>query len=85
MFGKRFATLALAATAVTGGLLATGSTAAGAMPISTIQSECRAAGGTFYIDYFGGRVSGYACGWRDISGDYYIDYFDRRGNYQFTG
>ena len=54
------------------------------MPVSTIRTECGQAGGTFWTSYVDGRVSGYNCGHRDISGDYWIDMYDRSGNYVGT-
>jgi hypothetical protein len=84
--GKALAAVVLSASAV-GGIGAVAVVSAGtanAMPISTIRGECAEAGGSFWISYVDGRVAGYNCGYRDISGDYWIDMYDRGGNYVGT-
>jgi hypothetical protein len=54
---------------------------ANAMPVETIRSECADAGGSFWATYGSGRVTGYYCGYRDISGDGWVDMYDRYGNF----
>ncbi|MFT4086012.1 MAG: hypothetical protein QM658_02480 [Gordonia sp. (in: high G+C Gram-positive bacteria)] len=79
----------LLAVAIAGPLAAVQAAPANALPISTLTTECRQAGGTWYVDYgYNGNVryvTGYQCFYRDIHGDRYVDFFDRRGNYQGTG
>jgi hypothetical protein len=85
--GKAVAAVVLSASAV-GGIGAVAVVIAGtanAMPIETIRSECADAGGSFWTTYGNGRVSGYYCGYRDISGDGWVDMYDRYGNYIGTG
>ena len=64
--------------------------AAGALPISNLQNECRQANGTWQVEYgtssTGLRyVTGYQCWYRDNEGNGYVDFYDRKGNYRNTG
>ena len=70
----------VAAGAIAAGVIGLTAPVAGAMPISTIQSECREASGVFSRIYEGRTVTGYTCQYRDYYGNWYIDYFDRYGN-----
>ena len=65
--------------AIAAGAIGLTAPAAGAMPMSTIQSECRAAGGSFASEPYG-----YRCDYRDAYGTTWRDYYDRRGEYLFT-
>lgn len=63
---------------------------ASAMPISTLRTECRGAGGAWQVEYmYSGAgiryVSGYECWYRDIHGGQHVDFYDRRGNYGGSG
>ena len=88
IFRRAVATAALA-TAIAGPAFISAGTAS-ALPISTLQTECRGAGGSWSIEYgynsTGVRyVSGYECWYRDIGGGLNVDFYDRRGNYTGSG
>jgi hypothetical protein len=81
--GKAVAAITLSASAV-GGIGAVAVVVAGtanAMPVETIRSECADAGAHSWATYGRGRVTGYYCDYRDISGDGFVDMYDRYGNY----
>jgi hypothetical protein len=75
ILGKALAAVVLSASAVggVGGVAVVTAGTANAMPVETIRSECADAGGSFWATYGSGRVTGYYCGYRDISGEGWLD------------
>ncbi|MCE5289109.1 MAG: hypothetical protein LLG14_07670 [Nocardiaceae bacterium] len=83
-FRRAVAGAALAG-ALAGPMMLTQAATANALPISNLQSECRGAGGSWYVEYTSGVLTGYQCWYRDNHGNQYVDFYDRRGNYYATG
>jgi hypothetical protein len=81
LFRRAAAVTALMAAIGAPGVIGLTAVATNALPISTLASECRGAGGTWVVDYdynsTGIRyVSGYQCFYRDNEGNGYVDFYD---------